>query len=78
LINICIAFRVYAWIATIKLHVWLIAIVALPFLPVPILGSIRRVGNLDLVCAYDQIRQAAAKLGRLCGGKYGEEIVQFL
>ncbi len=78
LINICIAFRAYAWIAAIKLHVWLIAIAALPFLPVPILGSIRRIGHLDLVCTYDQIRQAAAKLGRLCGGRYGEEIGQLL
>jgi hypothetical protein len=78
LINICIAFRAYAWIATIKLHIWLFVIVALPFLPVPILGSIRRIGHIDLVCTYDQIRQAAAKLGRLSGSKYGEEIAQFL
>jgi hypothetical protein len=65
--NACIDFRVHALITRIRLHAWLFRIKAIPFISVPYLAEVRRIGGFDLVYSYERIRQGAERLSQTCG-----------
>ncbi len=71
-----IEFRLHAHFTRMKLHAWLFRIRALPFIPLPLLAEARRIGSFDLVYSYEQIKQAAEKLGVACGSAYCDELSQ--
>jgi hypothetical protein len=78
LLNVCIEFRLHAFVMRTRLHAWLFRIRALPFIPIPLLAAARRIDSFDLVYSYEQIRQGAEKLSRACGNGYCEQLSQVL
>lgn len=76
--NACIDFRIHSLMTRIRLHVWLFRIKALPFITIPCLAEVRRIGSFDLVYAYERIRQGAEKLSQTCGGNCQKQLVQGL
>lgn len=75
-LDTCIEFRLHTYVTRMKLHAWLFRIRALPFIRMPLLAEARRIGSVDLVYSYEQIRQAAEKLSHACGSAYGEQLSQ--
>jgi hypothetical protein len=69
----CITFLVAARIALVKMWFWsILHFDKLTILPVPSVAAMRRPGSVDLVAAYQQVKEAAAGLA----GVYGEEQVE--
>ena len=69
----CITFLVAARIALIRTWFWsILHFDKLTILPVPSVAGMRRPASVDLVAAYQQVKEAAAGLA----GVYGEEQVE--
>lgn len=73
----CMLFYNCAAITMVEINFWMI-ISSIPGLPVRIPGAagFRQFGHLDLLAAYEQVRNAAAELALVFGEEHAEAILQ--
>ena len=61
-----------------RLHFWLIKMAALPFAATPTFESLPRLGSIEMLSFYQQIKSSAVELGQAYGESYRQKLAHSL
>jgi hypothetical protein len=70
----CAQCRICAVLVRLKLRSWLLRMAVLPFVPAPTFASLPRLGSVEMVGFYEQIKTAAVALGEAYGQSYHDRL----
>jgi hypothetical protein len=70
--------KLFCFLVLLRLaHIWFsILFLRLGILPIPSITRLYKVGNVDLLKLYDQVKAAAAQWGGTCDEEFGQQIMQ--
>jgi hypothetical protein len=74
----CAQCRICAIAVKMRIHLGLIRLAILPFTGAPTFNSLPRMGSVEMVSFYQQIRTAAVALGQVYGQTYQEKLAHIL
>lgn len=75
LISSSLQVRVCSFVLRATIHVWLVRMTVLPFLPMPRIAGLVRMGSTDLLEFYQTMKYAAAQLSQCYGDLYREKMI---
>ena len=78
LIELCMAFRLAAFVARFRLLLWSVRIRLLPFVSIPCLAEAGQIRDTDLLYVYGRIRETAGALSRACGDCCAQRLSEVL
>ena len=74
----CAQCRICAVAVRARLHFWLIKMAALPFAATPTFESLPRLGSIEMLSFYQQIKSSAVELGQAYGDNYRQKLAHSL
>jgi|SRR5262249_19938689 len=74
----CAQCRICALAVRIRIHLWLIKMAVMPFGAPPTFASLPRVGSVEMLSYYEQIKAAAIALSQGYGENYHEKLAHVL
>src|SRR5262249_48116615 len=78
LVDVCLHYRVNAFLLQGTLYAWYLRMAILPFLRLPRVSSLRRPSSFDLMNSYTNLVGAAQHLALACGGECREMLTRSL
>jgi|SRR5215472_7305513 len=71
----CAQCRICSVAVRLRIHFWLIRMAILPFAAIPSFASLPRMGSVEMLSFYQQIKASAIELGQAYGESYHEKLV---
>jgi hypothetical protein len=71
----CAQCRICCLTVRMRIHLWLIKMTVLPFTAVPTFASLPRLGSVEMLSFYRQIKASAIQLGEGYGESYHQKLV---
>lgn len=74
----CAQCRICALAVRIRIHFWMIRMAILPFSTPPTFASLARMGSVELLSYYQQVKMSAMELGQAYGENYHQKLEHVL
>ena len=74
----CAQCRICSLAVRMRIHFWMIRMAVLPFTAAPSFASLPRMGSVELLSYYEQIKASAMALGQAYGENYHQKLAHIL